>query len=266
MTLCESPWAVLENPHDLTPRRVAADWYQERGFEDTADFVRAACDLAEIPPEPAGPVCHAAHQLGYGGRCRRPTCVRCRWADEHFGRYDRLSAVVRRAEQADGENDPAGRFPFPEVANRRYEAGFVSFVDLRLHAFMRIAQALFAAAPITAVNLWDCEPALGSTWFAPTQGSYEPFAAVDVPRRRNRLQARAAGRLWAGNQMDLGVIPRELWELLPPADRGVGTLAKAYAEETAAYQALSDACVRYGRNLNNLPGLVRAPTTTVRAT
>lgn len=81
------------------------------------------------------------------------------------------------------------------------------------------AEALFAAAPLTAVTLSDREPHLTNGryyWFGPREGFDE---------NPNRL-------------------PAELWDLLPVA---------GYNSREAAQRALSLACVKLGRSLANLP-------------
>jgi uncharacterized protein (TIGR02996 family) len=40
---------ILENPDDDLPRLVFADWLQENGDEDRADFIRIQCELAQTP-------------------------------------------------------------------------------------------------------------------------------------------------------------------------------------------------------------------------
>lgn len=40
--------AVIANPDDDTPRLVMADWFQENGDEDRAEFIRVQCELAAL--------------------------------------------------------------------------------------------------------------------------------------------------------------------------------------------------------------------------
>ena len=53
--------AILESPDDDTPRLVYADWLDEHGQSDRAEFIRESCLLARlrwvrklIPGRPAG--------------------------------------------------------------------------------------------------------------------------------------------------------------------------------------------------------------------
>src|SRR5262245_14167815 len=41
--------AICENPDDDTPRLVFADWLQEHGEEDRAEFIRLQCEAARLP-------------------------------------------------------------------------------------------------------------------------------------------------------------------------------------------------------------------------
>ncbi len=40
--------AICENPDDDTPRLVFADWLQEHGEEDRAEFIRVQCEAAKL--------------------------------------------------------------------------------------------------------------------------------------------------------------------------------------------------------------------------
>src|SRR5688572_17928114 len=41
--------AIRTNPEDDTPRLVYADWLQENGDEERAEFIRVQCELAKLP-------------------------------------------------------------------------------------------------------------------------------------------------------------------------------------------------------------------------
>jgi uncharacterized protein (TIGR02996 family) len=40
--------AIIENPDDDTPRLVYADWLDEHGQEERAEFIRVQCELARL--------------------------------------------------------------------------------------------------------------------------------------------------------------------------------------------------------------------------
>lgn len=91
---------ITEFPDDDTPRLVYADWLEEKGQADRAEFIRVQCELAKLPTDP--PL--------EGGSCRvdgwssvRPQashmnlCQWCQWMrDGTFARID----LLHRLEQS----------------------------------------------------------------------------------------------------------------------------------------------------------------------
>src|SRR6476646_2008450 len=57
--------AIFDNPDDDTPRLVYADWLQENGHEDYAQFIRLSCriDRAVLPPDERAHLRRERHQL-----------------------------------------------------------------------------------------------------------------------------------------------------------------------------------------------------------
>src|SRR5947208_13340491 len=43
--------AVIERPEDDAPRLVYADWLEDHGDPDRAEFIRVQCELARLPPD-----------------------------------------------------------------------------------------------------------------------------------------------------------------------------------------------------------------------
>jgi uncharacterized protein (TIGR02996 family) len=43
--------SIIENPDDDTPRLIYADWLDEHGQADRAEFIRVQCELARLPKE-----------------------------------------------------------------------------------------------------------------------------------------------------------------------------------------------------------------------
>src|SRR5262245_26732826 len=41
--------AILANPDDDAPRLIYADWPEEQGDSDRAEFIRVQCELAQMP-------------------------------------------------------------------------------------------------------------------------------------------------------------------------------------------------------------------------
>ncbi|MGL4422174.1 MAG: TIGR02996 domain-containing protein [Gemmataceae bacterium] len=45
--------AIVANPHDATPRLIAADWFEERGDAARAQFIRLELEAEDFPPDSA---------------------------------------------------------------------------------------------------------------------------------------------------------------------------------------------------------------------
>jgi uncharacterized protein (TIGR02996 family) len=56
--------SIFDNPDTDAPRRVYADWLEEHGQEERAEFIRVQCELAKQLP--SGPV-DAARTRSAGG-------------------------------------------------------------------------------------------------------------------------------------------------------------------------------------------------------
>src|SRR5215467_10473117 len=67
--------AIRENPDDDTPRLIYADWLDDRGDADRAEFIRVQCELAKYADRDARPselvsreanllACHEEEWLG----------------------------------------------------------------------------------------------------------------------------------------------------------------------------------------------------------
>src|SRR4051794_19420115 len=48
--------AIIDNPDDDLPRLVYADWLDEHGDPDRAEFIRVQCELVRIRDEEVAPV------------------------------------------------------------------------------------------------------------------------------------------------------------------------------------------------------------------
>src|SRR5262249_3447796 len=114
--------AILDAPDDDTVRLVFADWLEEHGNPERADFIRVQCELARgvEDAERRETLCRRerelllAHELGWGGPMR---------------------SVVRRA---------------------TFVRGFVERVTIHAHR-LKDAAALFSSAPIRHLILLDAQ-------------------------------------------------------------------------------------------------------------
>ena len=46
--------AIIEHPEDDTPRLIYADWLEENGDPDRAEFIRVQCELARLDDHEQG--------------------------------------------------------------------------------------------------------------------------------------------------------------------------------------------------------------------
>jgi uncharacterized protein (TIGR02996 family) len=140
--------AICESPDEDAPRLIYADWLDENGDADRAEFIRLQCAL-----ESGGP-------FGPGRRALlRREWVLVRRHGERWIQQDGLADVVAP--------DSLWHYP-PKTRFRRGfvdRAWFVSPDD-----FLRAATSLFARAPITGISLWSAYqvPAEQSAWFRNT--------------------------------------------------------------------------------------------------
>src|SRR5436305_105671 len=80
--------AVLENPDDDAPRLVYADWLDEHGQPERAEFIRLQCAMARIPAETARwrPLHDRAQRLEREGRVAWTGPVQERVLEAHLRR------------------------------------------------------------------------------------------------------------------------------------------------------------------------------------
>lgn len=123
--------AILEDPTDDAVRLVYADWLDEQGQSERAEYIRVALRLYHY---------------------RTLEIEGVTW-DELFTRAETLLARHQFA----WRNDSCSGLPWGNWVSE-FHRGFVCEVRLTLTDFMRHAQALFAHHPIERVVLTDREP------------------------------------------------------------------------------------------------------------
>lgn len=236
--------AILTDPADDHARLVYADYLDEVAGRHTerAEFIRVQVELAGLP------TCDAEGGI-YCSRCQLPT---------GYGRYaKRCRGAVCRLRMR--EYYTSRRYlvwdwcrSIPAGSWNKYHRGFVESVTCTVADFMRNARALFLQHPIIRVTLTDRQPDLFD------------------------LSDGAASRVW--NRQDTApltdadsLLPRELYDTLPE-DNSVADVfgpvgpGEWFCRDTAhALDALSEACVRYGRQEAGLPDLTRAQVGTAPA-
>lgn len=215
--------AILERPEDDAPRLILADWLDDVGRGDRADFIRCQIELANWPCE-----CDEVERVYH------PEC-RCKEKGE-LQRRGRALLAANEGRWLDWLEPAWGaKWVSDRECRVEWSRGFVSSISLTLADFMQHAKALFAAAPITEVRL-TCR----------------------VPRRHMNQ-----GSMWgwySGGVGDLGQdsddLPRPLWDCL---EGYLAEHAKSrfrwFPTEALAQGALCAAAARLGRKRAGLPPL-----------
>lgn len=246
--------AICDRPDDPLPRLVYADKLQEGGEDERAEFIRVQCELAKMPA--FGP----------------------RQFDPRYLVPEPWESLRRRERELE---DIANELP-PEGVKVHYRRGFIDEIRLPLVLFMggfcravqgsagmydhcdcgecdgdgRIegrAKALFENHPISRVVLTDREPYHSEGEFA------NWWLWHHDATRPNR-----------GETIDDGErLPVAIYDLLSEQGRGtpLGSYHKrqtgrysdwAYSTQQDAIDAISGACVSYGRSLAGLSPLTPA--------
>lgn len=166
--------AMRAAPGDDTPRLVAADWLEERGFAERAELVRVQCGMAAVAdPHAAGrPLADFLPDARRRPRCGCPACDVLAREHELSGAVGsaeayRLNRTVRRPFTVHHEpvvtfwlGKPPGRGrDDPEDELRlEFDRGFVARVTTAVGAWLAHGPAVAAAHPVEGVTLADREP------------------------------------------------------------------------------------------------------------
>ncbi len=223
-------WDVLADHADDTPRLILADWWEENGQEERAEFVRVQLEFPRLETrydelERAT----STHPLsrGPGAVAASCWCAKC-------GELEDVYAECRKLRDREKELwlTHNGRWSLPLGVGRPLEdfrRGFLSRVKLTLAAFMKHAADLFSAHPIEEVVLSDrtlADRHEGPWCWTVGVGFTNSLPAALFSKLAHRARARSVSRVNAFYD----------------------SLAEAIAD-------LSLACVGYGRSLAGLPPL-----------
>lgn len=111
--------AIIETPDDDTPRLVYADWLEEHGDQERAEYIRLQCELAKL--------------------------------DESDPRYVSLSRRSSEFYQAHGKKWAR---PISTLAEWFFfERGFVERINISAQTLLENAEAVFRSAPIHRIGL-----------------------------------------------------------------------------------------------------------------
>lgn len=246
--------AVLEKPEDDAPRLIYADWLEENGDGERAEFIRLQCESKSL--------------MSFNGAMMTAT------KDESLMRNCGYVWLGKYYES----NSPNGR-------NWNWSRGFISEI--------RLTCAEFVGGPCGKCN--GTSWITSRVWHGPTQdddeistssspcehckrtGQIEGIArelferhpltrVVLVDKKPLHFDGRYLwhnkdNRLASGDIGHQDHLPEKIHSLIRgfirKPDRVTG-LVKSYRTESAALNALSDACVAYGRELVGLPPLVKS--------
>jgi uncharacterized protein (TIGR02996 family) len=114
---------IIEHPDDDAPRLIFADWLEENGDPDRAEFIRLQCRLARLDDDDP-----------------------------------QREALQEREQELLGEHFRAWTARLPAWARKEthsYHRGFVSQINANATVFLRSAATLFKMAPVEAVTLYD---------------------------------------------------------------------------------------------------------------
>lgn len=231
--------AVLLDPKDINARLVLADWWEEYGTEKEqarAHYVRSSIDYPQgsfaalirkgsDPFALLGLVPGSAVPVGVPGHQEQRTWM---WSET-----DKIGLAVHDLDRK---------------LSYRVDDGFVSAVLSKLENFTEdIARMLFSLHPVTKVVLTDRRPVAG-----------------DDSRQFVWAHHEKLGPGGESESSSPGYLPRHLFDLLLPDPKCVRVRdatgasfisTREYRKEKHARDALSRACISWGRSLVGLPEL-----------
>jgi len=217
---------IIEWPDDDAPRLVYADWLDEHGDHERAEFIRVGIEYAGLQKTC---ICGSCVRLRGGGQHHNGRC------DGHYLRQQTMRLAMKHS---------IDWFALPGPPNTsNFDRGFVSMVQMECAAFMQHAASIFAAHPVTRVVLVDKRPFL-------SRGDHEYGFSW--------WRSRSWGHIT--HPSDNSNLPDDLFEwcgLLHPKSRLIWDGPQTnqhlgFHTESAAIDALSAACVYYGRELAGL--------------
>jgi uncharacterized protein (TIGR02996 family) len=213
--------AICEQPADDAPRLVFADWLDENGEPDWADFIRVQCDIWDITEGDHAALCCvkgcSAWPIGQEYRCKQ--CRPCSLASRSWA----LAPTITT------NNCLAHMF---DITCRR---GFVAEVACPLGDWLDHGKAICEQHPVERVRITDRVPYFGvsdNDW----SWIYTPPNLIwdDKPR----------------------ILPYDVWRLLDQHDTSSARMrAKRYRTREHALARLNVAALTWARKQAGLPPL-----------
>lgn len=228
---------ICEQPADDTHRLVYADWLDEHGEPERAEFIRVQVGIARLVAS-GYPCFHDLTRPDHCDRCRLDKRERDIWEGRGHKNASKWANVIRHRWGLGGafRHRLANRPNMAATdAHAIFRRGFVESVTLPLAAFTEsAARALFAAHPVTTVTLTDKQTALPDYWHA--DECYEPPDDENLPDHLFEL----------------------MWEMYPQfRESEYRPRFLEFPSNRDAHAALSAVCVAWGRSLAGLDPLPR---------
>jgi uncharacterized protein (TIGR02996 family) len=231
--------AVLADPRDDFPRLVMADWLEEEGRAERAEFIRVQVELAALQ-------CLCKNRDGtFNGACAVCNSNELRRRErEGLARNSRQwfeemrfaagwSALPPVTHSDHDERNDGGWANGDRYILADFRRGFVASVSLTLSDFLTHAGEIFVAAPVEEVTITDRHPGHDARGYQGWWGTDDLVVGGDnIPLRLHAF-----------------LLPSPFWQ------RGPEDKWDWYHSEAEAHAALSLAAVAYGRDKAGLPAL-----------
>lgn len=256
--------AIIANPADDAPRLIYADWLEEHGNSNRAEFIRIQCELAAMKPRGCQHMKRIGHFLNSPVIMSGTECGKCQWCllterEQALYRYQPgplrymqlcfdLSRLGSRAvDMTFTESGPCiAGLKFSESANMAssvecvFRRGFIAEVTLGCQDWLAHGPQLVKMTPLEKVTLSDKHAsALSENVLAG-----ETFPDGSTARTRWRF-ACFPGDYYAMARSGHH-LPMELFQCLPPESFDGGNTC-FFDTSDAAQAALSNACLAWAK-------------------
>lgn len=271
--------SILAYPEDDLPRLVFADWLDENGEHERAEFIRIGCELL-VTPEYVQEYVTAAYDTFFGELAIEPrNCnVRNRQYDllrrrerellrENSGRW---FSIGKYAACSVWDHSPTVRWRVPsserDVMTADHSRGFIEAVRLPLAEFLGgecsrcrgLAGNWNEESGDFAATCVACKGTGRTDGIAKRLFTSQPITRVEFTDREPGQYANTREWYWVRWTEDvtypMHTLPAEIFDRMAGESHTdqLGTVSKHYATEGHAIDALSDCLVRLGRSLANL--------------
>jgi uncharacterized protein (TIGR02996 family) len=209
---------IIDNPEDDVARLVFADWLEEHGEEERAEFIRIQCALAEKEREAMD---------------RDLKKVRSLQRQEKF----LLQKIHKKVEGFEWTNAGWWSWPLGSMDNEyqeRFHRGFIDTVVCDLESWIKYSKILLQTNPIQTITITDKEP-----HHDPEQQKWmwiRSGAAQEIPK------------------FSLYILPQDIFDFLDPIyvrpfkENSQVRWADQYPSEEIAIHDLNQACIQWARN------------------